>query len=73
MIAFFQVQAFVSKLTPEQIKLQQQLVQDHVNKQAITDKLNSIQKAHLLAQTLSHNGLPQINNPVVNTVAEGES
>ena len=69
----------MSKLTPEQIKLQQQLVIDHVNKQAIKDKLNSIQKAQLLAETLAHNGLPQINNPVentlatvVNTVAEGE-
>ena len=52
---------------------------DHVNKQAIEENLNSIEKAQLLAETLSHNGLPQIHNPVentlatvVNTVAEGE-
>ena len=52
---------------------------DHVNKQAIQENLNSIQKAQLLSETLSHNGLPQLHNSVedslatvVNTVAEGE-
>ena len=75
-----QVQSFISKLTPEQKKLQQQLVQEHVNKQAQEQNLNSIQTAQLLSETLAHNGLPQINSPVknplatlVNTVAGGES
>jgi len=64
-----QVQAFVSKLTPEQIKLKQQLVQDHVTQQALEQNMNSIQTAQLLAETLQHNGLPQINSPVQNTLA----
>ena len=79
-IQYLQVQAFISKLTPEQIKLQQQLVQDHVTQQALEQNLNSLQAAQLLAETLEHNGLPQINSPVentlaavVNTVAGGES
>ena len=75
-----QVQQFVSKLTPEQVKLQQQMVIEHVNKQAQEQHLDSIEKAELLAQTLAHNGLPQVNSPVensiasvVNTVAQGET
>ena len=64
-----QVQQFVSKLTPEQVKLQQQMVIEHVNKQAQEQHLNSIEKGALLAQTLAQNGLPQVNSPVENSGA----
>ena len=56
------------------------MVIEHVNKQAQEQQLNSIEKAELLAQTLAHNGLPQVNSPVenslasvMNTVAQGET
>jgi len=63
------VQAFISKLSPEQVKLQQQLVQDHVNQQAQDQHLNSIQAAELLSETLQHNGLPPINAPVKSAIS----
>ena len=55
------MQEFVSKLTPAQIKLQQAIVEEHVNKEAAEKNLNEAQTALLLSQTLEHNGLPQIS------------
>ena len=55
------MQEFVSKLTPAQIKLQQAIVEEHVNKEAVEKNLNEAQTALLLSQTLEHNGLPQIS------------
>ena len=72
----------MSSLTPEQVELQQQLVVEHVNKQADEQHLNSVQKAELLAQTLAHNNLPAVSSPVdsnnltnsvVSSVSQGES
>ena len=51
----------MSKLTPAQVKLQQSLVEEHVNKEAAEKNLNWAQTALLLAVTLEHNGLPQIS------------
>ena len=51
----------MSKLTPAQIKLQQSLVEEHVNKEAAEKNLNEAQTALLLAVTLEHNGLPEIS------------
>ena len=46
-----------------------QLLQDHVAGEALKQGLNAAQQAVMLAETLEHNGLPQINNPVTNTLA----
>jgi hypothetical protein len=56
-----QVLEFVSKLSAEQIKLQQSIVEEHVTKEAGEKNLNEAQTALLLAQTLEHNGLPQLS------------
>ena len=45
------------------------LLQDHVAGEALKKGLNAAQEAVMLAETLEHNGLPQINNPVTNTLA----
>merc|ERR1719445_100457 len=67
------VQEYVSKLTPEQVQLQQTMVQEHVAQQALEQGLNSAQEALLLAQTLQHNGLPQVASPVESTLVNGAS
>merc|ERR550534_3046670 len=67
------VQEYVSKLTPEQVQLQQTMVQEHVAQQALEEGLNSAQEALLLAQTLQHNGLPQVASPVESTLVNGAS
>ena len=45
------------------------ILQDHVAGEALKKGLNAAQEAVMLAETLEHNGLPQINNPVTNTLA----
>jgi len=45
------------------VKLQQQLVQDHVAQQAQEQQLSQAAADKLLAETLQHNGLPQIQAP----------
>ena len=79
---YFQMLDYVSKLTPAQIKLQQSIVEEHVQKEAAEKNLNEAQTALLLAQTLEHNGLPQINaapskigfvNSVEDTNSAGEN
>ena len=51
----------MSQLSPEQLKLQQSLVEEHVTKEAAEKNLNEAQTALLLAQSLEHNGLPQLS------------
>ena len=55
----------MSKLTPEQIRLKQQLVIDHVKEEAVKQGLSAAEAEAMLAQTLEFNGLPQVNsNPI---------
>ena len=55
----------MSKLTPEQIRLKQQLVIDHVKQEAVKQGLSAAEAEAVLAQTLEYNGLPQLNsNPI---------
>ena len=61
----FQVAAFVSQLTPEQLRLKQQLVIDHVKQEAVKQGLSAVEAEAMLAQTLEYNGLPQVSsNPI---------
>ena len=61
----FQVAAFVSQLSPEQIRLKQQLVIDHVKQEAVKQGLSPGEAEAMLAQTLEYNGLPGVSsNPL---------
>ena len=60
-----QILAYVAKLTPEQIKLKQQQILNHVKQEAAHQNLSPSQADALLSETLSYNGLPQVNtNPL---------
>ena len=60
-----QILAYVAKLTPEQIKLKQQQILNHVRQEAAHQNLSPSQADALLSETLSYNGLPQVNtNPL---------
>ena len=60
-----QVLAYVAKLTPDQIKLKQQQILNHVKQEVASQNLSPAQADALLSETLAFNGLPQINtNPL---------
>ena len=62
---FMQVLAYVAKLTPDQIKLKQQQILNHVKQEVASQNLSPAQADALLSETLAFNGLPQINtNPL---------
>ena len=61
MFISLQILAYVAKLTPDQIKLKQQQILNHVKQEAANQNLSPAQANELLAETLSFNGLPQIN------------
>ena len=56
-----------------QIRLQQQLVVDHVKQQAVQEGLGAAEAATLLATTLAHNGLPPVQSNPVAAVLNGVS
>ena len=56
-----QVLAYVAKLTPDQIKLKQQQILNHVKQEVANQNLSPAQADALLSETLSFNGLPQLS------------
>ena len=51
---------FVAGLSPAEVAEQQEVVRQHVQQEVTKQNLNDAQAALLLAQTLEHNGLPQL-------------
>ena len=51
----------MAKLTPDQIKLKQQQILNHVKQEAANQNLSPAQADALLSETLAFNGLPQVN------------
>ena len=61
MSLYLQVLAYVAKLTPDQIKLKQQQILNHVKQEVANQNLSPAEADALLSETLSFNGLPQLN------------
>ena len=57
----------MATLTPEQIKQNQELVKQQVEKQAVEQGLSQEEAIALLKQTLEHNSLPMIEGLVASS------
>ena len=63
----------MATLTPEQIKQNQELVKQQVEKQAVEQGLSQEEAIALLKQTLEHNSLPMIEGLVASSPSSSQT